>query len=158
MWELNHKEGWALKNWCFPSVLLEKTLESPLDSKEIKPVNPRGYQHWIFTGRTHAESEAPILWPPNVKSRFTRKDPDARKDRGQEEMGATEDKMVGWHHWLNGHEFEQTLGDSEGQGSLPCCSLWGHGESDITWWLNNNNNYKQWSLLNTGFPQGSALD
>ena len=122
MWDLKHQEGRETKNWCFPSVLLDNNLESLLDCKEIKLVNLKGYQCWIFIGRTDAESEALILWPPYVKSWFTGKDPDARKDRRQEEIGATEDKMVGWHHWLNGHEFEQTLGDSEGQGSLPCCS------------------------------------
>ena len=104
----------------------EKTLESPLDSKEIKPVNPKGKQPLIFFGRIDAEAEAPILWPPDVKRQLTGKDPDAGKDRGQEEKGETEDEMVGWHHRLNGHEFEQTPGDSEGQGSLVCCSPRGH--------------------------------
>ena len=118
MWELNHKENWAPKNWCFQTVVLEKTLESPLDCKEIKPVNPKGNQPWIFTGSTDAEAEAPIVWPPNTKSQLTRKDPDPEKDEGQEEKAATEDEMVGWHHWLNGHEFEWIQGDSEGQGSL----------------------------------------
>ena len=110
------------KNWCFQVVVLEKTLESPLDCKEIKPVNPKGNQSWIFTGRTDAKAEALTLWPPDVKSQLTGKDPDAGKDWGKEEKGVTEDEMVGWHHWLNGHEFEQTQGDSEGQGSLVCCS------------------------------------
>ena len=122
MWELNHKEGWGLKNWCFWTMVLEKTLESPLDSKEIKPVNNKGNQSWIFTGRTDVEAEAPILWPPDVKSQLIGKDPDAGKDWGQYEKKATEDEMVGWHPWHNGHEFEQTPGDSEGQGSLGCCS------------------------------------
>ena len=119
MWELDHKEGWALKSWCFQTVVLEKTLENPLDSKEIKSVNPKGNQSWIFIGRTDAEAEAqaPILWPPDAKSRLTGKDPDAGKDWGQEERRA-EDEMVGWHHWLNGHESEQALGDGEGQASL----------------------------------------
>ena len=116
MWELDHRESWALKNWCFWTVVLEKTLESPLNCKEIKPVNPKGHQPWIFIGRTDAE--APILWPPDVKSQLIRKDPDAGKDWRQEEKGMTEDKMVGWHHWLNGHEFGQALGDGEGQGNL----------------------------------------
>ena len=107
MWELDHKEGWAQKNWCFWTVVLEKTLESPLDSKEIKPVNPKGNPPRIFIGRTDAEAEAPILWPPNAKSWFIRKDPDAEKDWRQEEKGMTEDKMGGWHHHLNGHDFEQ---------------------------------------------------
>ena len=122
MWESDHKEGWAPKNWCFWTVVLEKTLESPLDSKEIKPVNPKGNQPWIFTGRTDAEVEAPILWPPELKSQFIRNDPDAGEDWRQEEKGTTKDELVGWHHWLNGHEFEQALGDSEGQRSLACCS------------------------------------
>ena len=112
MWELDHKEGWALKNWCFWAVVLEKTLESPLDSKESKTVNPRGNQLWIFIGRTSAYS--PILWSPDVESQLIGKDPDAGKKWRQEEKGVTEDEMVGWHHWLDGHEFEQTLGDSEG--------------------------------------------
>ena len=118
-WELDHKEDWALKNLCFWTVVLEKTLESPLDCKGIKPVNPKGNQSWIFFGRTDAETQAPILWPPDVKNWLMRKDLDAGKDWGQEE-GATEDEMVGWHHWLDGHEFQQTLGNSEGQGSLGC--------------------------------------
>ena len=121
-----------LSNWVL------KTLESPLDSEDIKPVHPKGYQPWMFIGRTDAE--APILWPHDTKCRFTGKDPDAGKNWGQEEKGVTEDEMVGWHHWLNGHEFEQTQGDSERQGNLVCCSSWSHGESDTTWQLNNNNN------------------
>ena len=124
MWELDHKEGWAPKNWCFWTVVFEKTLESPLDSKMIKLVKPKGNQPWICIGRT--EAEAPTLWPLDAKSWLTGKDPDAGKDSGQEEEGATEDEMVGWHHWLNGQEFEQTLEDSEGQGRLECCSPWGH--------------------------------
>ena len=123
-------KGWALKNWCFRTVVLEKTVESPLGSQEIKSVNPRGNQPWLFIGRTGAEAEIPILWLPDVKDWLTGKDPDAGKDWGQKEKGATEDEMVGWHHWLNGHEFEQTPGDSEGQGSPACCSSWGHKESD----------------------------
>ena len=106
MWELDHKEGWAPKNWCFWTVVLEKTLESPLNSKKIKPLNPKGNQSWIFIGRTDAEAEAPILWPPDVKSQFTGKDPDTGKDWRQDEKGTTEDEMVGSHHWLDGHEFE----------------------------------------------------
>jgi len=120
MWELDHKEGWWLKNRYFQIVLLEKTLESPLDSKKIKPVNPRESQPWRFIGRTDAEYEAAILWPSDVKSRFIGKDPDAGKDWRQEK-GMTENEMVGWHHRLDGHEFEQTLGHSEGQESLMCC-------------------------------------
>ena len=122
MWELDHEEGWALKNWCFWTVVLEKTLESPLDSKEIKPVNPKANQSWIFIGRTDAEAEAPILWPPDAKSWLIRKDPNAGKDWRQEEKGTTEDKMVGWHHRLNRHELEQTPGDNDKHGTLACCS------------------------------------
>ena len=132
MWELDHKEGWALKNSCFWTVVLENTLESPLDCKEIKPDNPKGDQSWIFIGRTDAEVEAPILWPPDVKSQLTGKDPDAGKNWGQEEKGMTEDKMVGWHHQLNGHKFEETLSYSVGQRRLMCCSPWGHKELDVT--------------------------
>ena len=136
MWELDYKESWAPKNWCYWTVVLEKTLESPLDCKEIKPINPKGNEPWTFTGRMDAE--APILWPPDAKSWLIWKDPDAGKDWGQEEKGATEDEIVGWHHQFNGHEFEQTQGDSEGQGSLMCCSPWGHKELDTIYWLNNN--------------------
>ena len=125
MWELDYKESWAPKNWCFWIEVLEKTLESPWDCKEIKPVNPKGNQSWIFTGRTDAEAEIPILGPPDVKSQLIWKDLDAGKDGGQEEKGATEDEMIGWHYIHNGHEFEQTPGDSEGHGSLACCSPWG---------------------------------
>ena len=125
IWELDHKEGWELKNWCFWTVVLEKTLVSSLDYKEIKPVNAKGNQSWIFIGRTDSEAETPKLWPPDAKSWLIRKDPDARKNWRQEEKGLTEDEMVEWHHWLNGHEFEQSLGDGEGQGSLVYCSLWG---------------------------------
>ena len=122
MWELDHQEGWAPKTWRFQTVVLEKTLESPLDSKKIKPINFKGNQPWIFIARTGAEAEAPVPWPPYAESWLIGKDSDAEKDWRQEEKGVTEDKMVEWHHWLNGHEFEQTPGDSEGQGSLECCS------------------------------------
>ena len=122
MWELDHKEGWVPKNWCFWTVVLEMTFQSPLDCKEIKPVNPKGNQPWIFIGRTDADFKGPILWPPDVKSWLTGKDPDAGKDWGQEEKGATEAEMAGWHHWLDGHESEQTPRDTEGRGSLACCS------------------------------------
>ena len=124
--------------WCFWIVVLEKTLENPLGSKDIKPVNPKGNQPWIFIGSVDTEPESPILCPPHAKSWLIVKDPDARKDWGQEEKRATEDEMVGWHHWLNGHEFEQTKRDIEGQGSLACCSPWGHKELDMTERLNNN--------------------
>ena len=120
MWELDHKKGWALKNWCFQTVVLVKTLESP--SNNIKPVKPKGNQPWIFIERTDAE--APLLWPPDEKNQLIGKDPDAGKDWGQEEKRVTRGKMVGWNHWLNRHEFEQAPGDSEGQGSLACCSPW----------------------------------
>ena len=131
-WELDYKEGWAAKNWCFWTVVLEKTPESPLDSKEIKSFNPKGNEPWIFIGRTDAEAEAPIVWPPDVKNWLIGKDSDSGKDRRQEEKVTTEDEMVGWHLWLKGHEFEQTLGDDGGQGSLTCCSPWGSKELDMT--------------------------
>ena len=128
MWELDHKEGWAVKNWCFQTVVLEKTLENPLDHEEIKPVNPKGNQPWIFIGRTDAE--IPVLWPSDAKSWLIGKDPDAGKDWRQEEKGMTEDEMVGWHHQLNGHGFAQSLGDNDEQGSLVCWSPWGCKESE----------------------------
>ena len=115
----------------FWTVVLEKTLESPLDYKEIKPVYPKGNQSWLFIGRTDAEAETPILWPHDAKNWLIGKDPDAGKDWGQEEKGSTEDEMVGWHHWLNGCEFEQAPGVGDGQGSLGSCSSWGHKESDV---------------------------
>ena len=114
---MDHKESWAPKNWCFWTVVLEKTLESPLDCKEIQPVHPKGDQSWVFTGRTDTEAETPILWSPDAKNWLIGKDPDAGKDWGQEEKGMTENKMVGWHHWLNGHEFEQTWGIVENRGA-----------------------------------------
>ena len=135
MWELDYKEGWGLKNWCFWTVVL-KILESPLDCK-IKPVNPKGNQTWILIGRTGAEAEAPILWPPDAKRWLIRKDPDAGKEWRQEEKGTTEDEMAGWYYWFNGHEFQQTLGDREGPGSLACCNPWGGKESDMTEQLNH---------------------
>ena len=140
-WELDYKESWALKNWCFWTVVLEKILESPLDCKEIKPVNPKGNQSWIFIGRIDAEAETPILWPPDMKNWIIGKDPDAGKYWRQEEKGTTEDEMVGWHQWLDGYEFVQALGVGDGQGSLECCSPWGHKELDTTERLN-------WTELN----------
>jgi len=131
-----YKESWVPKNWCFWTVVLEKTLESPFDCKNIKPVNPKGNQSWIFIGRTDAEAETPILWPPDVKNWLLGKDPKAGKDWRQEEKGTTEDEMVGCHHWLDGHQFEQALGVGDGQGSLACCSPWGCKESDRTERLN----------------------
>ena len=132
VWELDHEEGLTLKNWCFWTLVLEKTLESPLDSRDIKSINPKGNQSWIFIGRTDVEAETPILWPPEAKNWLIGKDLDAQTDWGQEEKGTTEDEVAGWHHWLNGYEFEQALGDTEGQGSLACCSPWCHKESDVT--------------------------
>ena len=134
MWELDYEESWALKTWCFWTVVLEKTLESPLDSKEIKSLNPKGNQPWILIGRT--EAVAPIIWPPDAESWLIGKDSNVGKDWGQEEKWATEDEVVGWHHQLNGHEFEQTLAESKGQGGLACCSPWGRKESDATEQLN----------------------
>ena len=137
MWELDHKEGWALQNKCFWTVMLEKTPESPLDCKHIKPVNPKGNQLRILIGRTDAEAEAPILWPPDMKGQPIWKDPDAGKDWRQEEKGMIEDEVVGWHHQLNGHEFAQTPGDGEGQGNLACYSPCSCKQSDMTEQLNN---------------------
>ena len=143
MWELDCEEGWVPKNWCFWTVMLEKTLESPLDCKEIQPVHPKGDQSWVFIGRTDVEAETPILWPPDAKSWLIGKDPDAGKDWGQEEKRTTEDQMVGWHHRLDGHGFGWTLGVGDGQGGLACCSSWGHKESDTFERLN-------WSQLTEG--------
>ena len=119
------KESWAPKNWCFWTVVLEKILESPLDCKKIQPVHPKGDQSWVFTGRSDAEAETPILWPPDVKSWLTGKDPNAGKNWGQEEKGTTEDEMAGWHHRLHGHGFGWTPGVGDGQGGLACCGSWG---------------------------------
>ena len=132
MWELDYEESWAPNNWCFWSVVLEKTLENPLDCKEIQPVHPKEDQSWVFVGMTDAKAETPVLWPSDVKSWLIWKDPDAGKDWGQEEKGTIEDEMVGWHHRLNEHEFEQTPGHGEQQWSLVCYSPWGHQESDMT--------------------------
>ena len=134
-WELDYKESWEPKNWCFWTVVLEKTLESPLDCKEIQPVHPKGYQSWVFIGRTDAEAETPILWPPHAKCWLIGKDLDTGKDWGQEKE-MTEDEMVGCHHWLNGQEFEWTPGDGDGQGGLACCDSWSHKESDMAERLN----------------------
>ena len=130
------EEGWMPKNSYFWTVVLEKTLESPLDCKEIQPVHPKGNQSRIFIGRNNVETETPILWPPDAKSWLIGKDLDVGKDWGCEEKGTTEDEMVGWNHWLNGHEFEQALGVGDGQGGLACCSPWGHKELDTTERLN----------------------
>ena len=136
MWELDYKESWAPKNWCFSTVVLEKTLESPLDCKEIQPVHSEGDQPWDFFGRNDAKAEAPILWPPHAKSWLIEKDFDAGRDWEQKGKGITEDEMAGWHHRLNGHEFEWTLGVGNGQGGLACCNSWGHKGLDMTEQLN----------------------
>ena len=141
MWELDYKESWAPKNWCFWTVVLDKTLESPLDCKEIQPVHPKRGQSWVFFGRTDFEAETPILRPPDEKSWLICKDPDAEKDWGQEEKGTTEDETVGWHHQLNGHGFWWTPRVGDGWGGLRCCSSWGRKESVMTEWLN-------WTELN----------
>ena len=137
MWELDNKETWASKNWCFWTVVLEKTRESPLESKEVKPDNLNGNQPWILFGRTGAEVEIPILWPPDANSWLIGKDSDAGKDWRQKEKRATEDEMVGWHYQFNWHELGQILGD--GEGIQVYCSLWGSKELDTTWWPDNNN-------------------
>ena len=138
MWELDYKESWVPKNWYFWTVVLEKTLESPLHCKEIQPVHPKGDQSWVFIGRTDAEAETPILWLPDVKSWLIGKDPDAGKIEGRrrrDDRGWMTE--VGWHHWLDGHEFGWTLGVGDGQGGLVCCGSWGSKESDMTEWLNS---------------------
>ena len=124
------------KNWCFWTVVLEKTLDSALDCKDFQPVHPKGYQSWIFIWSTDAETETPIFWPPDVKSWLILKDPDVGKDWRQEQKGTTEDEMAGWHHCLNGRESEWTPGVGDGQGGLLCCSSWGRKELDMTEWLN----------------------
>ena len=136
MWELDCEEGWAPKNWCFWTVVLEKTLENPLDYKEIQPVHSEGDQPWDFFGRNDAKAEAPVLWPPDAKSWLIGKESDAGRDWGQEEKEMTEDEMAGWHHWLDGRESEWTLGVGDGQGGLACCDSWGRKESDTTEQLN----------------------
>ena len=145
MWGLDYKESWEPKNWCFWTVVLEKTLESPLDPKEIQPVHPKGYQLWVFIRRTDVEAETPILWPPDTKIWLIWKDPDAGKDWGQDEKGMTEDEMVGWHHWLYGHGFGWTPGVGDGQGGLVCCGSWSRKVSDMTEQLNWTE--LKWSLL-----------
>ena len=139
MWQLDYKESWALKNWWFQIVVLQKTLENSLGYKKIKPVNLKANQPWTFIGRTDVEAESLILWPPNTKSWPIGKAPDAGKRWGKEKKGVAEDETVGWHHWLNGNEFEQTQGDGEGQGSLACCSWWGCKELETIKQLNNSN-------------------
>ena len=137
IWELDYKESWALKNLCFWTLVLEKTLESPLDCKDIQPVHSKENQSWIVIGRTDVKAETPILWPPDdTKSWLIWNDPDAGKDWEQEEKEMSEDEMVGWHRWLNGHGFGWTPGVGDGQGGLACCSSWGCKELDMTEWLN----------------------
>ena len=136
MWELDCEESWAPKNWCFWTVVLEKTLESPLDCKETQPVHSKGYQSWVFIGRTDVEAETPIFWPPDIKSWLIWKDPDAGKDWGQEEKEITEDELVGWHHRHNGHGCGWTPGIGDGQGGLACCISWDHKELERTERLN----------------------
>ena len=141
MWELDYNESWELKNWCFWTVVLEKTLESPLDSREIQPVHPKGDQSWVFIRRTDAEAESPILWLPDAKGWLIWEDSDAGKDWRWKEKRTTEDEMVGWHHWVDGHEFEQAPRVGDGQGGLACYNPWGCKESDMAKWLN-------WTQLN----------
>ena len=151
MLELDCEEGWALKNWCLWTVELEKTLENPLDCKEIQPVHSEGDQPWDFFGRNDAKAETPVLWPPHAKSWLIGKDSDAGRNWGQEEKGTTEDEMAGWHHWLlDGCESEWTPGVGDGQGGLACCDSWVHKESDTTERLN-------WTELKIkyDFPGGS---
>ena len=150
MWELDYKESWAPKNWCFWTVVSEKTLENPLDCKEIQPVHPKGDQSWVFHWKDWCWSWNSNTLSTDVKNWLIRKDPDAGRDWGQEEKGMTEDKMVGWHHWLNGHGFGWTRGVGDGQGGLACCSSWGHKELDTTEWLNwtENRDSKAPSLTN----------
>ena len=146
MWELDHKESWVPKNWCFWTVVLEKTLEGPLACKEIQPVHPKGNQSWIFIGRTDAEAETPILWSPDAKKWLIGKDPYAGKDWRWEVKGMTEDEMVVWHHRLNGHEFEWTPGVCGGRRSLMCYNTWGQKESNMTEQLN-------WTELNNSWAR-----
>ena len=141
MCELDCEESWVRKNWCFWTVVLEKTLESPLDCREIQPVHSIGDQSWVFFGKNDAKAETPILWPPHVKSWLIGKDSDAGRDWGQGEKGTTEDELTGWHHRLDGHEFGWTLGVGDGHGDLACCSSWDLKESDTTERLN-------WTELN----------
>ena len=154
MWNLDQKESFALKNWCLPTVVLDKTFESPLNSKDIKSINPKGNYPWIFIGRIDTKAETPVFWQSDAKNQLIGKDPDAWKDWRQKEKGMTENEMVGWHHWFNEHEFEWTLGDSEGQGSLACCSPWDGKELDMTEQLNNNH---RWGYYITKIPQACGI-
>ena len=143
MWELDCEESWALKNWCFWTVVLEKTLESPLDCKEIQLVHSKGDQSWVFFGRNDAKAETPVLWPPHAKNWLIGKDSDAGRDCGQEEKGTTEDEMAGWHHRLDGRESEWTPGVGDGQGGLACWDSWGRKELDTPERLN----WTEWQSL-----------
>ena len=133
MWELDYNESWALKNWCFWTVLLEKTLESPLDCREIQPVHPKGDQSWVFIARTDAEAETPILWLPDAKNWLIGEDPDAGKDWGQGEKGTTENEMVGWHHWLDGHGLGWTR------------SWWWTGRPAVLWFMGSQRVRQDWA-------------
>ena len=149
MWELDCKESWVLKNWCFWTVVLEKTLESPLDCKEIQPVHPQGNQSWIFIGRTDAEAETPILWPPDAKNWLIEKDPDAGKDWRWEEKGMTEDEMVGWHHWLDGHKFRELVMDREAW----CAAIMGSQRvrqdwaTELNWYIRCMKRCSTWLMI-----------
>ena len=153
LWELDHKEGRMLKNWCLQTVVQEKTPESPLDSKEIEPVNLKGDEPWIFIGRTDAEAEAPVFWSSDANSWLIGKVNDAGQDWGQKQKRVSEDEMAWWRHQCNEHELGQTLGDDEGQGGLACCSPWGRKESDTTEWLNNNKEGKYVRRCMEGSPK-----
>ena len=146
MWELDYKESWAQKNWCFWTVVLEKTLESSLDCKDIQPVHPKGDQSWVFIRRSDVEAETPILWQPDAKSWFIGKDPYAGKDWGDKEKGMAENEMIGWHHSLDRHGFGWITGVGDGQGGLECCGSWCHKEPDMTeqlnWYIYHQNNFE----------------
>ena len=154
---MDYKESWAPKNWCFWIEVLEKTLESPLDDKEIQPVHSKGDQAWVFFGRTDAKADTPVLWPPHAKSWLIGKDSDARRDLGQEEKGTTEDEMAGWYHRLNGREFEWIPGDGDRQGGLACYNSWGRKESDMTEQLNWTELVAQWLRLHASIVRGVGL-
>ena len=159
MWELDYKESWAQKNWCFWTVVLEKTLKSPLDCKEIQPVHSKGDQSWVFIGRADVQAETPILWPPDAKSWLIGNDPDAGKDWRWEEKGTAEDEMVGWHHRLDGHGFGWTLGVGDGQGGLACCGSWSQSRIWLSKWTELNSTSSStahspvlWRCLHTTLP------
>ena len=152
MWELDCEEGWAPKNWCVWTVVLEKTLESPLDCKKIQPVYSEGDQPWDFFGRNDAKAETPVLWPPHAESWLIGKDCDAGRDWGQEKKGMTEDEMAGWHRWLDGRKSEWTPGIGDGQGGLACCDSWGRKESDTTERLNWTETANNVSYISANYP------